>query len=274
MIVAPFLGEFGWLVAMWVPWLRHIRKDLHRGAPEFIVLCEPGQEFLFEDFATEVRALDLKVTVTRRDCQNAWLRDQGPVRAEHYVDIVQRICGRTPKSQIITPAALPVAWPKGECPRLKRAEHFRYVEHDDSTSWQIAMHVRHHAGKQEERNWPRENAEDVVATLSQSGYEVSAVGHPDHSICPLGPSDQRTDDVRVTCGVFAKSILVMGPSSGPLHLANYCDTPALWWSKNVKDVDRYGSHWNPFGLQNLRVKDSWRPSADDIIHALHLWMHP
>jgi len=269
MIAAPFLGEFGWLVAMWVPWLRWNRRELFPHG-DFDVLCDSGQEFLFEDFATTVTPVHLDVT--KRDCQNAWVGG-GLMRQPRYLDFVRTRFKGQPKRSIISPTDMPVNWPAGECPRLKRAAHHRYVVFDDSTSHQIAMHVRHHRGKQEERNWARENAEDVVATLRQSGYDVIAIGHPDHSICPLGAIDHRTVDVRTTCEELAKCLMVMGPSSGPLHLANYCDTAALWWSKNVKDVDRYGSHWNPFGLQNLRVKDSWDPSADDIVHAHQLWMH-
>lgn len=265
MIVAPFLGEFGWLVAVWVPWLRNRIQTMHAGQ-DVTVLCEHGQEFLFDDFARRVKAVE--VDVTRRDCQNAWVQGCGPMKQQSYLDLVNRTVGRTPKARIITPSDMRVTWPAGECPRLKEASHRAYYEGYEHRPNRVALHVRACVAKQPERNWSRECAEDLTATLTQAGYEVVAVGHPNASICPLGAQDFRGVRLELTCKALASCFLAMGPSSGPLHLANYCLTPVLWWSANEKDVDRYKEHWNPFWLPNRRVGTDWQPSADEIFDAM------
>ena len=231
MIAAPFLGEFGWLVAMWVPFLRH--RALKDGGM-LVVYCEPGQEALFKDFA-HVRTVD--VDVRRRDCQNAWVQGIGPMKRPSYVQLVRRDDPKAIARQILTPDDMQrfIEWPPKRPPRLvvDPKAHRAYLEGYLHRPNRFALHARDCPDKQPERNWKHDNADDVAMRMAELGFEIIAVGHPEASYCPKGVQDMRTTSVELSMKALASCRAVLGPSSGTLHLANYCLTPALWWSANA-----------------------------------------
>jgi SAM-dependent methyltransferase len=75
--------------------------------------------------------------------------------------------------------------------------------------------------------------------------------------------------------MMAASKLVIGPSSGPMHLASLCKTPHLvWtgkqWSSTIKafNDERYTWKWNPFRTKcKVIVKDNPDLSAKEVIGA-------
>lgn len=272
-VAAPFLGEFGWLIAMWVPFLR-----MHRAkARHFAVVCEKGQEALFEDFADYVIPVpSLGFRVVKRDCNKAWWfegKGNKPLSKEDYVALVREHAGME-FSEIVTPCMLDPAirWPVYGCPSLlSKAGAFKpYVSTKKRNPDRVAVHARLLLGKQPERNWDEDCAHEVCATLVKCGYEVVAIGAIGQAYVPKGAADMLSSDVRSSIDTICSADLVIGPSSGALHLANFCERPVHWWSGNTKDVERYETRWNPFKMPNVQVAQSWDPDQQAIIDSVLL----
>lgn len=263
---APFLGEFGWLVCMWTPWLR---KMCELSGGEMTVLCKSGQQALFTDFAD---VIPVNVWASKADCQNAWQGNHRLV-ADDYVRMTQHALaplGREPrKHDILTPLDLQAVWPRNRPPRPARARHFRYQDGVQPYEKRIALHVRACPTKSPERNWNVGQAKRIGRELLGLGYQVYAIGSYDHAVCP-GGNDARGMQLGTLMTMLAGCSAVIGPSSGPLHLANQCGTKALWWSANLKDVERYAKVWNPHRVDNKQVASSWTPTDKQILSSIIL----
>ena len=151
----------------------------------------------------------------------------------------------------------------------KRAIHRRYVPEVATTPGLIGLHIRNYA-QHPERNWKHGKAVAVVNDLTAHGLEVICFGSKDGSTTVADRAeDARGVPLSEACAKLATCEMIVGPSSGTMHLANYCGTPAVWWSGNRKDVNRYGIRWNPFHLPNVRVAGSWDPSVQDVLRTIN-----
>ena len=272
MIVAPWHGEFGWEVALWVPWLRWMRLNVHRTDTDFIVTCAPGHEFLYADFATKQIPIEMP-NISRRDCQNVWIKDHGLVRKSDYVNALRGAGFKHRKELILTPHDLQFIWPRDECPRpTKRSTPRAYFDGAEKLTDHVAMHVRNYE-QHPERNWSHKDSSYVAnALMTTGGFTVHCIGTGDGANTVDGATDSRGLELRELCALLANCKLIIGPSSGPLHLANFNLTPALWWSGNEKDIVRYGTHWNPFNLRNAQVGDGWQPKPEAVLDSVAAWL--
>lgn len=266
--VSPFWGEFGWEIAMWIPWLRHRRAQCQ--GDHFVVVCNPGMEHLYEDFATEVVPAPSPEAL-RSDCESAWVSGVRQQRKDYMRVTLHaiRALNMDPKKLII-PDDMEYEWPAQACPRLigksikAYGEFTRLVDREG-----IGFHARACVHKQPERNW-LEGLNEVVEGLREAGHPVYAIGSPGQSICPLGAVDMRGKRMEAVTELLSGLRCVIGPSSGPLHLANMCRTRVFWWSGNKKDVGRYAGHWNYFSVKNQQLSKKWNyePTAEEILQCL------
>ena len=61
-----------------------------------------------------------------------------------------------------------------------------------------------------------------------------------------------------------KSKLIVGPSSGPMHMASLCGLKHLVWSTEYNRV-RYERDWNPFKTEVIFHSDGgWNPNPETI----------
>jgi hypothetical protein len=97
------------------------------------------------------------------------------------------------------------------------------------------------------KSYPDEMTADVVEGLLAAGHSVAAVGGKDNYF------DSRMADLRGIhltdlCGAMRQSKCVIGPSSGPIHLASLCEANVVTWNAaNFQQSKwRYSDHWNPF----------------------------
>lgn len=265
-IVAPFLGEFGWEVALWAPWLRWMQREVWKST-DLRVLCRPGHGKLYEGMGKVIDAHLGELDVERIDCQNAWAKGHGLLRREEYVDIIHRtLLKKRVGPRVVTPHDLQVTWRKGEPPTVKRGIHEPLNVMRKHPNDKVLLHVRACPDKQPERNWDKACAEEVARTLRERGLRVYTVGKQSQSAALMAATgDLRGLDLEGLAAETEDACAIIGPSSGPMHFANYCTTPAIWWSGNRKDCDRYRRHWNPFNLENRQVAMDWHPSAGEIL---------
>lgn len=258
-VAAPFLGEFGWEVAMWAPWLRWVKRD--RRHSTFTVLCRPGHGALYKDFANEIVEVEAP-GIIRSDCQNAFMQDVGRMARQHYIDLMPSMLGKkVPKNRVYTPLDMTYTWPPKKAPRLILESHYDYSTHEP-VKGQVVIHPRWCEDKQPERNWPMEWWCELIERLAPK--KVFTIGSTKGAMAFADAVDMRGADLATVIRTISQCEFGIGPSSGPLHLMNACKRPVFWWSGNEKDVDRYGSAWNPHRVANVQCGTSWQPTVEEV----------
>lgn len=263
-VAAPFCGEFGWEVAMWAPWLRWVRMNVHTGG-EFIVHCQKGHGALYKDFATHVVEADM--LVVRADCANAWLQGTGRLMKESYFSMMKRIYPKITRSKVLCAHDMQYTWGAGEAPKLLHAKHTIYGDDLKPTRDAVVIHARECKDKQPERNWSLRKWRELITENPDKHFV--AIGKTGSAQCPGGAEDSRDLPLADVMNIMANASIVIGPSSGPLHLANACGTSVQWWSGNKKDISRYATDWNPNKLANVRVDGTWNPPLAKVNQCLN-----
>jgi hypothetical protein len=79
------------------------------------------------------------------------------------------------------------------------------------------------------RNWdPHHN--ELIEFLVGEGYRITFIGIPNESLAlPDLGNDCRGCDIEETIRLLKSSILLISPSSGPVHLAQMCGVPCFSW---------------------------------------------
>ena len=102
-------------------------------------------------------------------------------------------------------------------------------------------------------NYPQKEWEELLRLLAAAGLsKVAAVGLRNASIVPVGAVDHRGHELQPTMDLMAAATIVVGPSSGPMHLASLCGTPHMVWATDrhqsaimLRNRERYVQYWNP-----------------------------
>ncbi len=150
----------------------------------------------------------------------------------------------------------------------------RYKRHEPDHQI-ITIHARNRkVGK--ERNWSKGKWDELIMELHKQGYVVASIGTD-----VLGIDvdlDYRNVGFEELCKVIANTKMVIGPSSGPMHLASIIGTPHVVWSHNGRqnlggiagtNRERYETVWNPFRCK-ARVIDQygWNPSVGAVLNKI------
>ncbi len=258
MIAAPFLGEFGWEVALWVPWLRH-QILFHYKGRDLTVMCRPGHEYLYEDFATDFLTFEVGAP-TQIDCQQVWVDGHRLGKKDYLTMAAVAKRQRLVPKDTLTPIDLRVHWVGDAPPILKQAEWRPYGKPNGRIG--IALHAR--ASKTNpDRNWSADKWRALAETIGTS-CNLASVGHPDHALHVEGTEDLRGVSLKALCDLMACSNAVVGTSSGPMALAMLCCTPVVWWSGNLKDQPRFRTAWNPFNVEEVQAATSWDPDVIEV----------
>ena len=124
-------------------------------------------------------------------------------------------------------------------------------------------------------NYPKE---DWIELLSHyKNLKVAAIGTLDGADWFEGTTDLRDNPLDVLCNTMASSKMIIGPSSGPMHLAALCALPTVVWSGYARSRPRYETIWNPFETPVTVIspdddpwgqKKEWQPNAADIHNAI------
>ena len=136
--------------------------------------------------------------------------------------------------------------------------------------YDAVLHLRQMEHRTEDNDDPEWNSKLVKRLLSE-GKKVALIG-----------TSQGTQDIEVSkefkslvdkfydkplsevIKVINQSKVVVGQSSGPMHLAALCEAETIVWSNTKGDglLERYETIWNPF---NNKVNYLIKPSVEDIV---------
>lgn len=249
LIAGPFIGEFGWEVAEWQGYVRHLSKFY----AETIVISRPENEYLYRDFVKKFIPHDPCSYETEfYSCRNA--------HEFNYQDFLG--------GDILHPVIV------GPDISKYLLQEYRVFGRTDAVVpyFDVVIHGRDipavgglvtKAG----RNWPAEKWNILCDLMAKNCLSIAAIGVPSLSICPAGVTDLRSSGLELQSQVLHRCGVCIGPSSGAMHLASHCATPLVVWTDRIigelfgGSPHRYMFSWNPHRSDvTVLIEDTWSPS--------------
>lgn len=133
--------------------------------------------------------------------------------------------------------------------------------------------VIHPRKKNDGREWNKEYWQKLISRLDVSVY---VIGKSEHTFFGFNYSHNYIDvDMKMLISILNSAKLIIGPSSGPMHLASLCGCPQLVWSDNKKwdlgvckgtNKERYEKHWNPFNTLCKILECGWNPPVELVVN--------
>jgi len=251
LIAGPWAGELGWELMSW----QGLVRKLSRGYDETVVCSDDGHQALYADFAASYIPHKL---LGQRDCYH--FMPANPTAFFALMDSLTKMGGDCVRPTI---QAL-----------MAQQEFIRYgnaARCPENRRYDVLVHVRQKRDVKVQRSWPEDHAVGVVKTLREAGLRVGAIGAPGTPMA--GAANAIGFPLGELMDVLAAAKLVVGPCSGPIHLAALCGTPAVAWTDTRKwtslkftNRERLERYWNPLGTP-VRVVDKygWLPPADIVV---------
>lgn len=251
-IAGPDSMEFGWLLMAWVPAVR-MRAKRH---DHTVIVCRPEHRYLYLDFADEFIDYSIKGKHDR------WYASWHP-KKENLIPLCHRRAGAK-------------MWQPTEERCMRKARLYRRYGQKrlDTYSYGLVIHARATSRNGSGiRNWPVKRYEKVLKAFPD--IPACSIGTKAHHI--PGTTDMRYLDLDDLCDLLASARLMIGPSSGPMHLGELCGTPRIVWTDAEPQKIlggrpnrwRYEKYWHVFNTP-VRVIDEegWRPRAKTVVRAM------
>lgn len=238
----PWIGEFGWEIMIWQAHLRKLSHDYDT----MIISTFEGMEPLYRGFHCDVEFLPHKHPGRALD----W-RDTSMVvtafDATKYTVHIERI---EPIKQY----------------RVE-GEFVRYGTPGDSDI-EILFHARD-IRKADFKNYSHDRWDEIVTAFPKG----ASVGSVDDYHIP-GTSDMRGIPLQDLMDLISGAHVIVGGSSGVMHLATLCGTRQVVWGDdkthfNERLEKRYRETWNPLNTPVSWVEtEAWCPEVDDVKKAI------
>jgi hypothetical protein len=238
----PWIGEFGWELMAWQAWCRLNARNFEK-----VYVCSfPDMAPLYEDFATFIPHDYKKRHLDWTDTSNVEI--QIPTDVTQVVDPFKKY--KLPGQHFIpfgTKNPMQAIMPR------------------------IIIHARgiNKGGK----NYPIDRWEQLVAGMG--AYAASVGTEADHHI--KGTEDLRDLPLSTLMDELTNARMVIGQSSGVMHLAALCGAPLVVWGDPKTyfgeglDV-RYRKTWNPFKVPTCFIgEDNWNPDPRLILKAVQTY---
>jgi len=249
LFAGPWVGEFGWELMNWQAYLRSLRPRYDK----IIVSARFSSQALYTDFCDEF----IPHEIVGLSNSHVILELQNPGE-------LSRICSQVPPDahHLVPQRYIPSS-----------AQQFIQFGRPSSEKYPVDILI-HARGREHEtgRNWPREKWDQLVQALLNDGLRIGSVGVSSSTMQIPGVVDYRDIPLKDTFDVMASARLMLGPSSGPLHLASLCGLPHLVWTDQrtygmgKTSREKYETWWNPLGT-HVRVMDDheFNPPVE------HIW---
>lgn len=256
-IAGPWFGEFGWELMRWQGIFRNLA---HKGY-EIVMVSRPGHEALYEDYIEDF----IGIEAPPGGEADGWrINGQVPSLGRGLLD-------RYPGYTYMDPTT---CMKIGVDPLGPGQRFIRYGEKIESDYHYILVHPRSTPkGGTEIRNWSKCNWEELTERLVMDHTkEVHVIGSKDGAFGLEHCEDYRGLPLSDLVNIIANADLVIGPSSGPMHLASLCGTPHLLWtddkfwgSCNGTNRERYETNWNPLGTKVIVLDHcDWNPTVEEV----------
>jgi hypothetical protein len=255
LLAGPWIGEFGWELFCWQGYIRSIAHEYSK----VIVASRAGHELLYEDFISEF----IPIQVPENALSDSWFcRGISPDFADKYIANI--------KYDIRIPAkSIGFLYYGNGIPAIsKEFLNQKFIKYKSDTldkHFDILVHPRN-KNLGNERNWGKNEWQNLVNLLSKR-FTVAVIGN--HEAFQLdNAKDYRKLSIRDTVSLMNRCKLVVGQSSGPMHLASLSGTPHLVWSSE-HNRNRYFKYWNPFQTPVYFYSEmGWNPTPEFIYNKI------
>lgn len=260
LIAGPWLGEYGYELCKWVPYIRY--KVWQDDFDHVIIICRSGHEYLYKDFAAKFYTDNTAGQTTE------WLIDsKTPEVKQETIDKILQYYDN-PQYTIIQPSK-----------DIRKNEDVFYLMYGEIKNAIEPIDILIHARSTDKyntgyRNWPKSRWQEIIKKYPD--YKFASIGSIDESIHIPKTIDLRGITINKLCGYMKKARLLLSPSSGPAHLASLCGLPHIVWTDDKvhgvigrhTNKDRYKHLWNPFNTLVSVIDTSWRPSVNDVLERM------
>tara|TARA_R100000315_G_C5235234_1_gene146836 strand:- start:625 stop:1410 length:786 start_codon:yes stop_codon:yes gene_type:complete len=251
LFAGPFVGEFGWELFCWQGILRQYVEISN--FDNVIISGRKSTEFLYRDFCNEYIPYEPDIYEPDSYFNRGKMTNiPQPPSGCTYIPYNHRLTHYTP------------AIKKGESiwnPKMKQS-FIKYGNKID-TDIKILIHSRDTAGAggiTSIRNWDTDKFEKIVNHYNN--IKFASIGTKSASNYIKGTEDLRDKDI---IDYMASADLIIGPSSGPMHLASLCGLKHLAWGVE-NNINRYKYDWNPHNTEmDYIVSEDWNPDVDNVI---------
>jgi hypothetical protein len=251
LFAGPWVGEFGWELMMWIGHLRACAKNYK----EVIIASRSGHQYLYEDFMTQFIPYDISGNTDCELCDNKTYNDfftKQLAQEDNYFKVKRFPTWEKPMGEMF----------------FNSQKFIKYgIKNDRDDNYDIVIHVRNTLKRGSGyRNWHLDNWMELIPKLE--GFRIASCGTKNAAAHIVGTVDKRGIVLSELCNMMANAKLVIGPSSGPMHLASLCGTPHVVTSHKC-NIERYEKYWNPFHTKAIVVDDNnWNPSVDRVFSAI------
>ena len=247
MIFGPWVGEFGWEVAMFQAMVRLViaRQRAQNRKITNVVITRINSQALYYDCADYIYWHD-----TPTNQAITW-----NVKSTEYK-------GPTfpPERYWHRSRQYPVMW-SNYYPGLFRVFGTRdswYTSKFAAPQYDIVLAIRWRVESGPERNWLVKYWTRLLKMLEPLGLKVAAIGTKDGAAPPPAAwvDDLRGNELGQVMAILNRATICVGPSSGPMHLAVLCGCPIVCWChRNAALQYTPGGTANPFCTPLVRPGD-------------------
>ena len=263
-ICGPWVGEFGWELFSWQAYCRAVARRYDT----VVVISRPGNRYLYSDFCDHyipysppqgIADSHLHSAVNSFDMQE-FLKATMPIETlqENSWSWMQPSkIGNPPYDHWRAPVT--VAGFGDVVP-----EYRLYRGTVPDINCQVVFHARNRQIRKND-NWSAARWTDLQKQINDLGISTASVGTKLESSHVPGTIDFREKPLEEVCGLLRRASVIVGPSSGPMHLAALSGCPQVVWTGNPKqNYSRYKYTWNPF-CTDVEIIASDLPTSQDVI---------
>jgi len=247
LFAGPWVGELGWELFCWQGVLRHAVQS---GEYNNVIISGRGiNKFLYEDFCTEY------IPYAPNDYQPDSFGNRAPL--SDYPK-PKEDCTYVGPNTCLTHYTPPGIW------RPNVGQSFIKYGNTIDTDIDILIHARctNKVGTGY-RDWSIHNFETIVKQFSQYTFACIGLHHAASHI--NGTKDLRGIELSTLADYMASTKLILGPSSGPMHLASLCGLNHIAWGVE-NNTSRYNVDWNPHNTPvEYIVSENWNPNINTVI---------
>ncbi len=250
-MAGPWLGEFGWELMCWQALVRKKAE-----AYDVTTVCAPrGHEVLYADFAQQFIPHDI-----RSGTSVMWRRENvDPGERAKLNEKLDALGGRRflPQQRNVS---------VGE-------QKFISYRKDCGLVYDLLIHARNRS-HEPHRQWSAVQWDDFVEALTPLKLRIAAIGT--EAFCPKGAENLLHRPLANVLETISMAKLIMGPPSGPLHLAALCETPSFVWTRSGVDRcfrwtnrQRFEEVWNPLKTPvTVLETNEWNPDVEVAVRVI------
>ena len=245
-------GEFGWELMRWQAIIRHAAKKFDR----VVVGCMRDKRYLYQDFATEYRDIDIN-----NNSRNMWM-------ANGMVNRIIADDGDYSNVIIVPNRDVCLGGPH-------KSDFLRYGT-KSMHGYDILIHARSTDNcSTGYRNYSLYHWSNIVSHCLGNNLSVCSVGKPGQALHIPNTTNLLGIPLSELADVMSSSIALLSPSSGVAHFACLCRLPHVVWSDTRLHATiggtnkvRYERVWNPFNTE-CKFIGSWQPDYKQVLDKMY-----